>query len=375
MRIRLGVSPDIDTDTMGEAIDAALEATAISQVPLIERGEVPDIRKAIKAGKVKWKPEPPGDEHFDDAKTVLARGWGDCDDLAPWLAASLRASGEYPDAKPFVYQSGPKRWHAVVDRGDGQVLDPSRWAGMGGKKKRVDGIGAAAWSPMVNEKLAIATYPYVHGYAGRVDLPDADMPLSWSAISRGRTQARAVVGALRAAQRVADCVGSPYEEDIARLQGLDALLTEGDAESIGGLLGEIEDYLGEEGLEGIYPAAQAFGSPYLAGSPEVGSFFGKIAKGIKSGVKFATKVVPIKTALNFIPGVGPVASMAYGAASDAMRGSGGGSRPQAQAPQGSRFVPPPPTGITSPTADMLRAETRRSGTTLSMPGGVVIVRF
>jgi hypothetical protein len=400
MRIRLGVDPDIDTDTMGEAIDAALEASAISQVPLIERGKIPDIRKAIKAGKVRWQPEPPGDEHFDDAKTVLQRGWGDCDDLAPWLAATLRATGEAPDARPFVYQSGPRRWHAVVDRGDGKVLDPSKWAGMGGKKKRIDGIGAAAWLPMVSGNLALATYPYVHGYAGRVDLPDQELPLSWSVISRGNTQARAVVGALRGVQRIAEIVGEPYEEDIARLQGLDVLLTDGDSQVVGDVLGALEGYLGEEGLEGIFPAAQAFGAPLLAADPEVGSF---LSKAFKSVTKVANPFNLAQTVTAKIPGMGGVAKgmgafmptnenlLKYGpmAAKFAPGGAAGsaafeaalnmakqaqGGRPSQGAPQGP-FIPPPPTGVTSMTADALRQETQRAGTTLSMPGGVVIVRF
>lgn len=395
MRIRLGVDPDIDIDTMGEAIDAALEASAISQVPLIEQGKVPDIRDAIKKGKVEWKPEPPGDEHFDDAKTVLSRGWGDCDDLAPWLAASLRASGEAPDARPFVYQSGPKRWHAVVDRGDGKVLDPSRWAGMGGKKKRIDGIRAAAWAPMVSGHLALATYPYVSGYAGRVDLPDSEVPVSWSAISRGATQARAIVGALRAAQRFAECVGDPYEEDIARLQGLDVLLGETSMHVVGDVLGALEDYLGEEGLEGIYPAAQALGAPLFANHPEIGAF-----GFLKKVAKVANPFNLAKSVTAKIPGVGPMAASAMGkfmptnenllkygpmAAKFVPGGAAGSAAFEAalnagksmygQKGGGGGFIPPPPSGVTNMTADALRAETKRAGTTLSMPGGVVIVRF
>src|SRR5262245_39874367 len=84
-------------------LDAALEATTRLNEQLLKEGVVPPFRKAVNA--VRWKPEPPGDEHFDHAAVVLGRGWGDCDDLAPWHAASLRATGEDPGAKAFVKKS------------------------------------------------------------------------------------------------------------------------------------------------------------------------------------------------------------------------------------------------------------------------------
>lgn len=373
MRIRLGVSPDIDLDTMGEAIDAALEATTVSQVPLIENGKVPDIRKAIRAGKVKWKPEPPGDEHFDDAKTVLSRGWGDCDDLAPWLAASLRASGEAPDAKAFVYQSGPKRWHAVVDRGDGKVLDPSRWAGMGGKKTSIDGVRAASWLPMWRGKLGLAAHPYHRGYAGRVDVPDASLPISWSAITYGPNRAHAIRSAIHGVCGAIDCAGDPYEDDMARLHGLHMMLgAPSDMHVIGSVLDDLEEELGEEGLIELLPAVNAF-------NPEVGSFFGSIAKGLgkvaKGVAKGAASVAtgPLgRAALSFVPGGGAV-STAFDIAKNVipgMKGGGGGAPAAPGAPP-----PPPPAQVTSPSAKSMQDAQVRPGTAMALPGGIVLVRF
>ena len=130
MRIRITVpKKHVDEQTLGAALEAS---TAVAQRQ-VEEGEVPSIFDAIANGQVRWKPEPSSQsfEGFDLPKDVLARGWGDCDDLARWLAAELRSSGEDPDAKAIVYQSGPSRWHAVVERGDGRIDDPSQWAGMG----------------------------------------------------------------------------------------------------------------------------------------------------------------------------------------------------------------------------------------------------
>ena len=130
MRIRLTVPKEhVDDDTLGLALQAS---TAVAQRQ-VRGGEVPPLTDAIDQGLVTWKPEPADQsfEGFDLPKDVLARGWGDCDDLACWHAADLRESGEDTDALPIVYQSGPNRWHAVVQRGDGSIDDPSQWAGMG----------------------------------------------------------------------------------------------------------------------------------------------------------------------------------------------------------------------------------------------------
>ncbi len=130
-------------------LDAALEATTRLNETLLRKGVVPPFRQAVNA--VRWKPEPPGDEHFDHAAVVLGRGWGDCDDLAPWHAASLRATGEDKGAKAFVKKSGPNRWHAVVQRSNGTVDDPSKEAGMG----RTNGVLGGALPLMMQPHAVV----------------------------------------------------------------------------------------------------------------------------------------------------------------------------------------------------------------------------
>lgn len=134
MRLAIAVP---EAHVSADVLNAGLEATTRLNENLIEENEVPLFREAVH--KVRWKPEPPGDECFDHAKVVLGRGWGDCDDLASWHSASLRATGEDPRAKAVVKKSGPNRWHAVVQRSDGSIDDPSREAGMG----RTNGIMGA----------------------------------------------------------------------------------------------------------------------------------------------------------------------------------------------------------------------------------------
>src|SRR5271166_405941 len=139
MRIEVVVP---EAEVTAPILDAALEPVTRLDEQLLASGAVPTIDRALKNGAVKWQAEPPGAERFDHAATVMNRGWGDCDDLAPWAAATLRFTGEDPDAKAVVKRSGPKKWHAVVQRGDGSIDDPSRRAGMGR-----NGNGALPASP------------------------------------------------------------------------------------------------------------------------------------------------------------------------------------------------------------------------------------
>lgn len=61
---------------------------------------------------------------------IAIEGWGDCEGLASWRAAELRVTGEDPGARVGVYHTGPKRYHAIVLRGDDTIEDPSTALGM-----------------------------------------------------------------------------------------------------------------------------------------------------------------------------------------------------------------------------------------------------
>jgi len=153
MRINVAV-PEAHVDA--PVLDAMLESVTRLDQKLLQEGAVPTAKEAIKKHGVRWQPEPPGEEHFDHAGTVMQRGHGDCDDLAPHHAASLRHTGEDPGAKAVVYRSGPMRWHAVVQRSDGSIDDPSRWAGMG---QGVSGVGEHGFD-------VVGVDPAEYGFAG-----------------------------------------------------------------------------------------------------------------------------------------------------------------------------------------------------------------
>lgn len=178
MQIRGTIANEhVDADTL----EAFAEANAVVAQKEIEAGKVPLASEAIQAGLVKWKPEdgPKGDESFDPPSLVLRRGWGDCDDLAPYHAASLRATGEDPEARPVVYQSGPSRWHVVTLRGDGSIDDPSRAAGMGRTRDGVEGIRPAVSRPLDFDRPtgnAVIGVKRVNGrWRARVDAPIDDV--------------------------------------------------------------------------------------------------------------------------------------------------------------------------------------------------------
>jgi len=159
VRIRVTVPGEPNAETLGIALEAA---TRLAQHD-IRAGRIPPIEEAIQQGVV-WKPEPPGDESFDNPTTVLERGDGDCDDLAPWLCAEMRETGFDGGASAIAIPSGHRQWHAIVRGSDGEVYDPSVWAGM---PHDVIGQCAACSQPLNPGKPAIAI-----GRRGvRVDVP------------------------------------------------------------------------------------------------------------------------------------------------------------------------------------------------------------
>lgn len=164
MRIQVTIPGEPNAETLGIALEAA---TRLAQHDLAS-GEIPPIEDAIKGG-IEWQEEPPGEESFDKPSTVLERGWGDCDDLAPWLAAEMRETEFDTGASAIAIPSGPNQWHAIVRGTDGEVYDPSVWAGM---PYTVGGVGSgrgtcACCKPLNVGKPALA----IGARSVRVDVP------------------------------------------------------------------------------------------------------------------------------------------------------------------------------------------------------------
>lgn len=287
-------------------------------------GEAPLIQEAIRDG-LRWKPENFGDgEHFDLSTEAAVRGWGDCDDLAPWLAGQLRLQGD-PGAVAFTKQSGPGRYHALVRTGSGEVIDPSIWAGM--KKKR--GIPPAVTGNIacVGEgALAVMPHPQLAAYLARCDLPYGARHLSGYALAQ--TPEIAARRAAAASTIVGQAMGTLSESDV------DAL-----AYMLSGLCDDVD---GDNGAE-------------------VGSFLDTIAN-------LATTVAPIAS---LVPGIGPIAAAALPMAGSLLSNlSKGGNKSGVPVAPGGGFGPPPPPPPMAGGTQTIPAMTMPGGMqSLPMPGG------
>src|SRR5512138_415754 len=102
----------------------------------------------VNEGRLAERPYPPlyesgvryqrevGTEEWLDIPSIIEAGWGDCEDLACWRVAELRAQGV--KASPYArwrQVDGVYHYHAMVKRfGPGNktsLEDPSRRLGMG----------------------------------------------------------------------------------------------------------------------------------------------------------------------------------------------------------------------------------------------------
>lgn len=315
MRVNVAIP---ESEVSAPILNSALESVTRLNESLLKQDKIPTCAEGIKEG-VRWKPEPPGEEHFDHGGVVLRRKWGDCDDLAPWQAASLRHTGEDPEATAVVRRSGPKRWHAVVRRGDGSIDDPSRAAGMG----QPAGVVGAALPIMYTAPSAVVGGEYrvrpaiaIRGFRGGIQAR-ADMPLQFvkghptdyamATTQAGPSASAALVGAIEGALQLAVAGGYAHPQHINRMAAI--------ADALEGIpLEQIEELYGRT-------HAQA------AGEVLDGFSFKKLAKGaLKAGLKMAPMASKL---VQFVPGIGPVASSALDIAAKGasmMQKGGGGSR-------------------------------------------------
>jgi hypothetical protein len=82
---------------------------------------------------VRYQREPLGQEDWNAIPIVLARRFGDCEDLAAWRCAEIRRGGGacVPDFFWRLLPGGVLMYHIIVRRSDGRIEDPSRLLGMG----------------------------------------------------------------------------------------------------------------------------------------------------------------------------------------------------------------------------------------------------
>lgn len=345
MRIQIAVP---EKHVSKPVLDAALEAVTRLNEQMIKAGDAPTSLQLLEQG-ARWKPEPPGQEHFDHAAKIETRGDGDCDDWAPAHAATLRVTGRDPNAVAEVRKTGPKRWHATVYRGNGAEDDPSLKAGMPGPGNpgvlgawlpsmggRVHGVGAFLDMP----RLAMRAVPNPDGdptiesWEARSDLPwhwrpDARNPtpadIAMVTLHRSPVSSTAICGAARGAFKLGLANGIDPEQ----LKRLSAIC-------------ELCEGAPWEDVAAMYGPEHA-----TAAGAIVGSFFGKAFK--KLGKLAKNVAAPLaKGALSFVPG-GGLASAALSMASPALKKSVAKQQhapPELRRPEGIiKPLPPEPVGV------------------------------
>lgn len=320
MRIQIAVP---ESHVSKPVLDGALEAVTRLNEQMIKSGETPTSDELVAAG-AKWKPEPPGQEHFDHGALIAQRKHGDCDDWAPLHAATLRVTGEDPGARAIVRKSGEKRWHAIVQRSDGSIDDPSTGAGMPG------GMGTngirGSWLPPMRERLhgvggtyiatpQLALRPIadrmgqVEAWQARADLPwhwqpgDSPADLAMVTLHRSPVSSQAVVGAVMGALRLGATSGFADPEHLARMNAIADACNGASFEELAENYGDANAHAASGIVEGFF-----------------GKALRKLGKVAKGAVKFATKNPLGKLATSFIPGAS-LATTAFNMASPALKKS------------------------------------------------------
>jgi hypothetical protein len=276
VRLQIAI-PEGDVST--DVLNGALEAVTRLDEHQIATGRAPTFAKAVHVHGLRWRPEPPGAERFDHAQMIVGRKWGDCDDIAPHHAASLRVQGIDPGARAIaVPTSRPRRYHAVVERSDGRIVDPSRYAGMG--RGGEVGIAAPVCAPMMRgyrPQIALQPSSVSGEWHARADLPCGDGYALASTATR-EDKLAAVRDAVSGACLVGDLTRAASRADVAKMLAAEAILSGESAHNVARMLerrgvavvGELYDDLQRferdvaPRVHGL-PAAMRRRSPALAG--------------------------------------------------------------------------------------------------------------
>jgi len=152
-----------------------------------------EARRPLYASGVRYRRNDPG-ERWQLPSETATRGGGDCEDLASWRCAELRLGGE--SCRVVVQRTGPRVLHAVVERANGKIEDPSRRLGMGRGRAR-ERIGA----PM-NRTLTWKIRKTADGYEGEATIPLPAGGAAVTARARGSTRGDAAARTLRAIEDV-----------------------------------------------------------------------------------------------------------------------------------------------------------------------------
>lgn len=122
---------DIGRPTRSELLILLEALVNLNVLYLIKNPGAPNLYKT----DIRYKREPSrnrtGAEDWRTIPELLETGAGDCEDLTAYMVAWLRVVKK-TRAVPWLRKKG-KKWHVLVRLPGGQLEDPSRALGMGGK--------------------------------------------------------------------------------------------------------------------------------------------------------------------------------------------------------------------------------------------------
>lgn len=122
--------PMLGLPSRADVYGAALEGLVRVNELILDKN--PDLPPLYAAG-VRWKNL--RHDNWRRADMIARDGWGDCEGISSWRTAELRRGrgidGAFdPHARVNCYHTGPKKYHAIVMRGDDLIEDPSVLLGM-----------------------------------------------------------------------------------------------------------------------------------------------------------------------------------------------------------------------------------------------------
>ncbi len=122
-----------DRDRSQECLVILMDALAkVNETYLKTHPGTPPLYQA----PVRYFFDPNAPDPWQDIPSTLAKGWGDCEDLACWRIAEYRVKGI--NARPLIRwrknPAGKFIYHALLRLPDGRTEDPSISMGMKGGK-------------------------------------------------------------------------------------------------------------------------------------------------------------------------------------------------------------------------------------------------
>ena len=121
---------NVNLPTTRPAMDRALGVLQGISRLIIRRARKDGVQlPSLYQSGVRYVREPDGREWWQTVADNLLTGEGDCEDLATHRAAELNEYAGEPAIARTV-QTGKHMFHAIVERGDGTIEDPSAALGM-----------------------------------------------------------------------------------------------------------------------------------------------------------------------------------------------------------------------------------------------------